>query len=67
MFLQAEKNDRKMLSICKILNIDTMLKSFQNPIILIDKVRIFWEGHKIWKNLPHKIWCYWVASNSKGQ
>ena len=27
------------------------------------KVRIFWEGHKIWRNLPLKIWCYWVASN----
>ena len=25
------------------------------------KVRIFWEGHKIWKNLPLKIWHYWVA------
>ena len=29
------------------------------------KVRIFWEGHKIWKNVPLKIWRYWVASNSK--
>ena len=28
-----------------------------------NKVRIFWEGHKIWKNLPHKIWRYWIASN----
>ena len=27
------------------------------------KVRIFWDGHKIWKNLPLKIWRYWVASN----
>ena len=26
------------------------------------KVRIFWKGHKIWKNLPLKIWRYWVAS-----
>ena len=24
------------------------------------KVRIFWEGHKIWKNLPLKIWRYSV-------
>ena len=23
----------------------------------------FWEGHKIWKNLPLSIWCYAVASN----
>ena len=22
------------------------------------KVQIFWEGHKIWKNLPLKIWHY---------
>ena len=29
------------------------------------KVRIFWEGHKIWKNLPFKIWRYWVASSFK--
>ena len=27
------------------------------------KVRIFWEGHKIWKNLSPKIWGYSVASN----
>ena len=31
----------------------------------IYKVRIFWEGHKIWKNLPLKICCYWVLSNFK--
>ena len=31
----------------------------------LDKVRIFWEGQKIWKNLPRKIWRYWVASNFK--
>ena len=29
------------------------------------KVWIFWEGHKIGKNLPPKIWHYWVASNFK--
>ena len=33
--------------------------------IYISKVQKFWEGHKIWKNLPLKIWCYWVASNFK--
>ena len=27
------------------------------------KVRIFWEGHKIWKNIPLKIWRYLVKSN----
>ena len=26
------------------------------------KVGIFWEGHKILKNLPLNIWRYWVAS-----
>ena len=31
--------------------------------IPICKVRIFWEGHKIWKNLPLKIWHYSVTSN----
>ena len=31
----------------------------------VDKVRIFWEGHKIWKNLPLKIWPYSVTSNFK--
>ena len=29
----------------------------------ITKVRIVWEGHKVWKNLPLKIWRCWVASN----
>ena len=29
------------------------------------KVRIFWEGHRIWKNLPLKIWCDSVTSNFK--
>ena len=29
------------------------------------KVRIFWEGHKIWNNLPLKIWRYWVVSTFK--
>ena len=28
-------------------------------------VWIFWEGHKIWKNLQCKIWRYWVVSNFK--
>jgi hypothetical protein len=26
------------------------------------KVLIFWVGHKIWKNLPLKIWRHWVAN-----
>ena len=29
------------------------------------KVRIFWKGHKVWKNLPLKIWRYSVTSNLK--
>ena len=32
---------------------------------MYSKIRVFWEGHKIWKNLPLKIWRYWVASNLK--
>ena len=33
--------------------------------ICTSKVWTFWEGHKIWKNLPLKIWRYWVMSNFK--
>ena len=29
------------------------------------KVRIFWEGHKVWKNLPLRIWHYSVTSSFK--
>ena len=32
---------------------------------LVGKVWTFWEEHKIWKNLPLKIWHYWVTSNFK--
>ena len=40
--------------------------SYQSMYVLrISKVWIFWEGHKIRKNLPLKIWCYSVASNFK--
>ena len=31
----------------------------------VSKVQIFWEVHKIWKNLPLKIWRYWAVSNFK--
>ena len=33
--------------------------------MMLGKVRIVWEGHKIWKNLSLKIWCYLVTSNFK--
>ena len=29
------------------------------------KVWTFWKEHKIWKNLPLKIWHHWVTSNFK--
>ena len=29
------------------------------------KVRMFWKGHKIWKNLPPFIWHYLVTTNFK--
>ena len=29
------------------------------------KVWTIWEEQKIWKNLPRKIWHYWVTSNFK--
>ena len=32
---------------------------------LVCKVRIFWEGHKIWKHLPLEVWRYSVISNFK--
>ena len=32
---------------------------------MVCKVWTFWEEHKIWKNLPLKIWHYWVTSNFK--
>ena len=38
-----------------------LMITFYYVIVLISKVRIFWEGHRIWKNLPLKIWRYWVA------
>ena len=31
-----------------------------NIFFLEFKVKIFWEGHKIWKNLPLRIWRYSV-------
>jgi hypothetical protein len=33
--------------------------------VALHKVWTFWEEHKIWKNLPPKIWHYWVMSNFK--
>ena len=40
-------------------------QSYDFIALKFGKVRISWEDHKIWKNLPLKIWCYWVASNFK--
>ena len=33
--------------------------------LIIVKVRVFWEGHKIWKKFPLKIWHYSATSNFK--
>ena len=38
---------------------------FLSGLIILVKVRIFWEGHKIRKNLPLKIWRYSVTSHFK--
>ena len=48
-------------------NWTTMGKPFEiiGMVNSYGKVLIFWEGQKIWKNLPLKIWHYWVASNLK--
>ena len=39
------------------------VNSLQSKLLMLSKVRIFWEGHKIWKNLPLKIGHYSVTSN----
>ena len=47
-------------------NIQFILFSFFPALLnsfIFNKVWIFWEGHKIWKNLPLKIWRYSVTSN----
>ena len=38
--------------------IPSQLKEIDN------KVRIFWEGHEIWKNLPLKNW-HWLLADDK--
>ena len=43
--------------------IDTYAFKAMQTLNSTSKVRIFWEGHKIWKNLPLKIYRYWVVSN----
>ena len=43
-------------------------RDFKNPngqCLVVGKVQIFWEGHKLEKNLPLIIWRYSVASNVK--
>ena len=37
------------------------VNSLQSKLLMLSKVRIFWEGHKIWKNLPLKI--LWRSQN----
>ena len=52
-----------------VIFVKPVLASCVKQIIMIIfssyKVRIFWEGHKLRKNLPLKIWHNWVASNFK--
>ena len=38
--------------------------TMKRPLRTSDKVRIFWKGQKIWRNLPVKIWRYSVMSKS---
>ena len=42
-----------------------MTNTIQWSALFTVKVRMFWEGHKIWKNLPLKIWRYSITSNFK--
>ena len=37
------------------------VNSLQSKLLMLSKVRIFWEGHKVWKNLPLKI--LWRSQN----
>ena len=37
------------------------VNSLQSKLLMLSKVRIFWEGHKIWKNLLLKI--LWRSQN----
>ena len=39
-------------------------RHLQEMLTLHVKVRIFWEGHNIWKNLPLRIWRYSVTENA---
>ena len=48
----------------QILNRD-QTPGFDQTFYFVSKVWTFWEGHKIWKNLPLLIWRYSVASNFK--
>ena len=38
---------------------------YNRALLSVGKVWTFWEGHKIWKNLPPYIWRYSVMSNFK--
>ena len=35
------------------------------PMFVLNKVRTFWEAHKIWKNLPHGLDVYYVSKRPK--
>ena len=52
-FLPKVKNWGTLLS---YILIHSYVDGTKLEITLNVKVRIFWEGHKIWKNLPLKIW-----------
>ena len=34
-------------------------------MMISNKVHVFWEGHRIWKNITPKIWCYSVTLKLK--
>ena len=46
-------------------HLETMGWNFVWSSILVFKVYILWECHKIWKNLPLEIWRYSLTSNFK--
>ena len=55
---------KQCFSTCLKLKLDLFLihQKIIRVFILLFKVRIFWEGHKIWKNLPLKTWGNSVTS-----
>ena len=60
-----KKANGKMVNTTELKGLDIVRRDWCQLAANTGKVRIFWEGHKIWKNLLLKIWRYSVTSNFK--